>query len=245
MLLNRLELKNDILKNTDARCRLTAAFVFTLAAIHLGNIVLLICLDLFLFLTPVLFRLQPAPLIRNFRIVLFRLFQVNIFCVLLFITMPLGGEKIGKAVVYTLRINASALAYMFFIIPMGIGKTASALLKLKVPAKLVSLFVLTYRCLFIMHQRVFRAILSMRLRRPRMGTLTAWRSYTAAFAYALAGAAFRSKRIAAAMRARGFDGALPVTAVFKWKLTDTLFLAAVVIFSFLILLADKKIPWNI
>ncbi|MDR1430280.1 MAG: hypothetical protein LBI85_08315 [Spirochaetaceae bacterium] len=44
---------------------------------------------------------------------------------------------------------------------------------------MAALLVLCYRYIFVMYERVFVSIQAMRLRRPRQGTLTAWRSYTA------------------------------------------------------------------
>ncbi|MDR0388945.1 MAG: energy-coupling factor transporter transmembrane protein EcfT, partial [Spirochaetaceae bacterium] len=149
------------------------------------------------------------------------------------------------AAVYALRVNAAALAYMFFIIPMNLGRIASALLKLRFPPKLAALLVLCYRYLFVMYERVFVSVLSMRLRSPRRGTLFAWRSYTAVFASALLSAIFRSKKVSLAMRIRGFDGSFPITTVFGWNLKDSLVLAAVICIAVLLLLIDTSLRWNI
>jgi cobalt/nickel transport system permease protein len=230
----RLTLNNDILKNCDARCRLAAGIVFIMAVVRLSVLHVLFGVILALFFA----------LVRDRKAVIIRMAHVNLFCLMLFITMPLGGESISRALVYTLRINASALAYMFFIIPMKTGVLASAFLTLKVPPKLAALFVLSHRYLFVMYERVFVSLLSMRLRCPSRGTLAVWRAYTAVFSSALASAVVRSKKVSTAMRLRGFDGSFPITGVFRWKLKDSMVLAAVMIVSVSLLIADTRLRWN-
>jgi cobalt/nickel transport system permease protein len=110
---------------------------------------------------------------------------------------------------------------MAFVIPMGAGAIAQALISLRVPDKLASLFVLTYRCLFLMGGRLSTALVSMRLRSPENGTFRLWRSFAAVFASVTAAAVFRSRRVSVAMMARGFDGALPRTRRYEWRLRDT------------------------
>jgi cobalt/nickel transport system permease protein len=181
-------------------------------------------------------------LIRDIKTVLSRLAAVNVFCVLLFLTMPLGGYNPAVPLLYALRINAAALFSMLFVVPLGIGGLAPALAKLKVNAKLVSLLILTYRYIFLMYDRVFHAVLSMRLRRPRQTTQAAWRSYTAVFASAFAGAFFRSQKLIWAARVRGFDGVFPLTRSFRWKFRDTLALAAAFAVSILLIYFDRILP---
>jgi cobalt/nickel transport system permease protein len=164
------------------------------------------------------------------------------FCAALFITMPLSGYGLAAPLLYTLRVNAAALLAMVFVVPLGIGRLGSTLTKLKVNPKLVSLLLLTYRDLFIIHDRIFRALLSMRLRRPRQTTLAAWRSYTALFASAFAAAFFRSQKISRAAQARGFTGAFPLTVVFRWKARDTMALITACAASTLLVYIDRNLP---
>jgi cobalt/nickel transport system permease protein len=184
-------------------------------------------------------------LLRDIKIVFLRLIPANLFCGMLCITIPLGGGGFNTVILYTLRINAAALIYMLFIIPLGIGGLASSLAALKTPSKLVSLLILTYRYLFVMYERVFLSVLSIRLRRPRQTMLMGWRSYTAVFASALASAVFRSRKVYLAMETRGFDGVFPITVSFKWKTPDTLAFVAALIISIGLPLIDKRLLWNI
>jgi cobalt/nickel transport system permease protein len=162
-----------------------------------------------------------ALLFRDLRVTLLRLIPVNMMMAAVWLSVPFGLSS-RSALLYTLRVNAAALLSMVFIIPMGIGAIASSMAMLKVPPKLVSLFVLTYRCLFLMRGRISTALVSMKLRSPERGTIWyRWRSFAAVFASTMAGAVFRAHRVTQAMIVRGFDGVFPVTRPFNWRLCDT------------------------
>jgi energy-coupling factor transporter transmembrane protein EcfT len=237
------EFKHDLPGSLDPRCRLAAGIAFIFAVLHITHPFLLFAL----------IGAALLALVRDIKTVLSRLAAVNMFCVLLFITLPLSGSGTSPPLLYTLRINASALFYMLFAASLGIGRLAPALTKMRVHAKLVALLILTYRYLFIMYDRVFRAVLSMRLRRPRQATPAAWRSYTALFASAFASAFFRAQKISRSAGARGFDGVFPVTRTFTWKIRDTAFLILSLSVSILLVYLDRnlgegrqwRIPWVI
>ena len=164
-----------------------------------------------------------------------------------------GGldAALKEALVYSLRINASALVYMALIIPLGIGGLTNALIKLRFPVKLAALFLLSYRYIFVMYQRVFVGVLSLRLRQPRQGVLGKWRSYAAVFGTALIGAIFRSQKIGRALQSRGFGGDLPLTRAFALKTGDLFFSGGALLLSAGMLVLDNVFngffsgkPWN-
>ncbi|MDR1636069.1 MAG: energy-coupling factor transporter transmembrane protein EcfT [Treponema sp.] len=228
---DRLEFKNDPLKAFDPRCRLASGAVFIFAVLYITDTVLLACLTV-----------SPALLLsRDIKALLPRLSAVNLFCAMLFVTMPLGGEPLSAALLYTLRINAAALLSMFFVVSMGIGNLIPALSKLGAPGKLVSLLMLTYRYLFVIHRQVFYSVLSIRLRRPRQSMTMTWHSYAAAFASVFAGAFFRSQKVKLAARARGFDGVFPLTRTFRWKARDSLASAGAALAAILLLFANAAL----
>jgi cobalt/nickel transport system permease protein len=236
---DKQEFKNDPLAFLDPRCRLAAGLVFIFSVLHITNFFLLaglICAAVLI-------------LLRDIKTVLLRLAAVNMFCVLLFITMPLSGYDLAAPLLYALRVNAAALFYMLFVVSLGIGLLAPALAKLRVNTKLISLLILTYRYLFVMYDRIFHALLSMRLRRPRQTTQAAWRAYTALFASAFAGAFFRSQKINRAALVRGFDGVFPITRTFRWKNRDTLALLIAFAVSILLIYFDRTmgqgLTWHI
>jgi energy-coupling factor transporter transmembrane protein EcfT len=240
MYLDRLEFKNDPLRGVDPRCRIGAGAGLILSGITLSNAFLLGALILG----------AAIPLWRDGKRVLARLLPVNLFALVLVLTLPLGAllgggpleAALRAALVYALRINAAALVSMALIIPLGIGGLTNALLKLRCPEKLAALLLLTHRSLFVMYQRLFVSVASLKLRQPQQGTLEQWRSYTAVFGTALVSALQRSRKIGQALKSRGFDGSLPITRRFALKPGDLLFFALSLLIAALLWALNRYMP---
>ncbi|MDR2802941.1 MAG: energy-coupling factor transporter transmembrane protein EcfT [Treponema sp.] len=220
MYLDRLEYKNDPLLPVDGRCRFISAAFFIVAAVYSTSLTVLAGLIL----------LCLFVLLRELRVTFLRLIPVNMMTAAFWLTVPFGFS-INSAIIYTLRINAAALIYMIFIIPMGIGAIASSMTKLRIPEKLVSLFILSYRYIFLLGERLSVTLISMKLRSPESGVVNLWRSFAAVFASTIVRAVYRAQKVSTAMVSRGFDGVFPVTLIFKWRLMDTAVLALSVIVS--------------
>jgi cobalt/nickel transport system permease protein len=225
MYLDRLEFKKDLLKGFDGRCRLLSGAVLIAALVCSKNgLVLAAALGV-----------SITVLFRELRVTFLRLIPVNMMAIALWLPVLCGGNT-HTACIYTLRLNAAALLYMCFIIPMSISAIASSLTKLKAPDKLISLFILTYRYIFLLHERFWTAQKSMRLRNTMRNDVGMWRSLAAIFSSSIAGAHFRGKNVWIAMLARGFDGSFPVTAALHWRLRDTALLTGSILLSVFILL---------
>jgi cobalt/nickel transport system permease protein len=248
MYLDRLEFKRDPLRaiGVDPRCRVLVGVCLITGAISVGNWYLLFAL----------IPLLMAGHYREIKTALRRLIPVNIFNLMLALTLPFGvwintlsglpadyGAAGMTALRYVLRINVAALLYMLFIIPLGIGGLAATLSKLAVPSKLVSLLILSYRYIFVLHERLTVSLLSMRLRSPRVNTIGQWRSSAAVFSASIAAAILRSQKIEIAMKERGFNGVFPLTRPFHWKSRDTVMLIAGVVFSLLLYLLGRGPAW--
>jgi cobalt/nickel transport system permease protein len=234
MYLPRLEYKKDALRGFDGRCRLLSAFILISAAVTTNS---------FFILGGIIVLCLPV-LIREPRATLPRLAAVNTMALALWLPAAAGFDPSGvlsskvllsRALLYTLRLNCAALLAIWFVVPMGISVLAASMAGLKVSGKLVSLFLLTYRCIFLLHDRLFTALSSMALRCTIKNDLYRWRSLAAVFASVLAGAAFRGKKVWTAMACRGFDGTFPVTAVLVWRFRDSLLLVVCAVFSALVI----------
>jgi cobalt/nickel transport system permease protein len=225
MYLDRLEYKKDLLKGFDARCRLLSGAVLIASLVSSKNDMVLAAA----------IGVSIAVLFRELRVTFLRLIPVNMMAVALWLPVLFGGNR-HTAFIYTLRINSAALMYMCFVIPMSISAIASSLTKLKTPYKLISLFILTYRYIFLLHERFWTAQKSMRLRNTMHNDVSIWRSLSAVFSSSLAGAHFRGGKVWIAMLARGFDGSFPVTLAFRWRLRDTALLTISILCSVFILL---------
>ena len=214
MRLNRLEIKNDILKNFDPRARLAAGVLVIITTVHISGICALLVIS----------AACLALLRRDFLCVLKRLVPLETFCLLFLAQAAFGILRPHTAVIFILRINGAALLYMLTVIPLGPGKLAQTLAALKVNAKLVSIFYLSYRYIYMMHDRVLFSITAMRLRSAPSpgGIITIWKSYASVFSTALVGALVQTDEVTRALKKRQFDGVIPQTAVWAWSVKDTL-----------------------
>jgi cobalt/nickel transport system permease protein len=162
---------------------------------------------------------------RDFLCVLKRLIPLETFSALFLFQTLFGFLSPGTALILILRVNAAALLYMLMVIPLGLGTFAQALGALGVSPKLVSILFLSYRYIYLMHDKVIYSVRAMRLRQSphQKGTLVRWKSCAAVFAAALAGAFVTADRVSAALVKRGFNGAVPQTVQWEWKARDTVF----------------------
>jgi cobalt/nickel transport system permease protein len=219
MYLDRLEYKKDLLKSFDGRCRLLSAASVIISVINITNTLLLYGAIL----------AGLCVLLREFRVTIQRLIPVNMMAIALWIPVITGFNP-HIALLYTLRINCAALVYMCFVAPMSISVLASSMSALKTPEKLVSLFVLTYRYIFLLYESLATALISMRLRLSKHNTAYQWYSMAAVFAATLTRAAFRSKKVWIAMSSRGFDGSFPIIVSSKWRIRDSVLLSVSAVF---------------
>jgi energy-coupling factor transporter transmembrane protein EcfT len=215
MYLDRLAFKKDPLRFFDGRCRLLAAALVILAAAGITNPAILCAVALALL----------AALFRELGVALRRLLPVNLMACALWLPVVAGFSP-RSALLYTLRINCAALAYMCFLAPMGISRIASSMTALRTPEKLVALFILTHRYIFLLSGGLATALVSMRSRLPENTALRHWRSLGAVFAASLVRAACRAERVGVAMSSRGFEGSFPATLSFRWRIRDSVLLAA-------------------
>jgi cobalt/nickel transport system permease protein len=229
---DRLEFKKDPLRLFDGRCRMLSAFLLTAAAISTTS---------YLALAAIIAGCLPV-LLREARTSLLRLIPVNAMAAALWLPVAAGFDP-SLALLYTLRINCAALLSMCLVFPMGVSLFAASLAGLNVPRSLTALFILTCRAIFLLYERLFTALASMRLRCTIQNDLYRWRSISAVFASVLSGAVIRGEKLRIAMMCRGFDGAFPVTVTFRWKFRDSLLLAACAVLSALIIIREAG-PWK-
>jgi energy-coupling factor transporter transmembrane protein EcfT len=217
MCLDRLEIKHDILARFDPRARFVSALLTIVVAVNISRIYALAAIAALCLLC----------LCRDFLCVLKRLLALETFCLLFFVQSIIGILPPETAVVFILRVNCAALLYMLAVVPLGAGKLAQTLAALSVNTKLISIFYLSHRYIYLMHDKVMLSIKAMRLRSvPRTKTMVGmWQCYAHVFATALAGAFVKTDEVTRALQKRGFDGTIPQTAVWAWRVRDTVMVA--------------------
>jgi cobalt/nickel transport system permease protein len=122
---------------------------------------------------------------------------------------PASWEGIGRAVEVLLTTNAVVLGLVALVGTIEPSLLGHALAGLRLPPKLVQLFLLTTRYVAVLHEEHERLRQAMRARafRPR-GDRHTWTSYGWLFGMLLVRSFERAERILEAMRCRGFDGRL-------------------------------------
>lgn len=157
-----------------------------------------------------------------------RLAAVNLFFLFLWLTVPLAlsprpdtlasfgplhFHKAGilLAAAITLKGNAAALALIALIDSSSAAVNARALLRLRVPRKFVTLLLLTYANLHLMHREATRLFQAAKLRgfAPRC-SFASFRTYAWLTGMVLIRSWQRAHSVNDAMKLRAFTGVFPV-----------------------------------
>ncbi|MCS7280891.1 MAG: cobalt ECF transporter T component CbiQ [Desulfobacterota bacterium] len=175
----------------------------------------------------------------KFRLLITRLIGANLFLALVWIFFPLtyGGEKylsfgpfllsyegIHKALSITFKCNAIVLATIGLLSTSSLFMLAHAMLKFKVPSKLVTLFFLFYRYLTVIHEEysnVKRAVMCRGFV-PKTNLLT-YKTYAYMIGGMLHKSYERAEEIYKAMLCRGFKGNFPFSEDLPTKKNDVVF----------------------
>ncbi|MEN8256632.1 MAG: cobalt ECF transporter T component CbiQ [Thermodesulfobacteriota bacterium] len=231
----------SILHRVDVRLKLISAFFFSVvvALCHSlrAPLIALLVAAVFVFVA----RLPMLKVVR-------RLFMVNLFTLLFWLTLPLTvpGElliKLGPLVIsrpgvdlaglITLKTNAIVLAFLALVATSGVADIGHALASLKLPNRFCMLLLFTYRYIFVLqqeYQRLRRAAL-LRGFKP-MTSMHTYQTYGNLLGMTLVKSWQRGIRVQQAMVLRGFQGKFytlesrsPMAA--DWSLFALIFLVAV------------------
>ncbi len=232
----------------DPRLRVVAAAVFScFAAVCQRFDALALALILAAALA-VLAKLHPGQVIR-------RLAVVNGLILFLWAVLPLTTNgtpalTVGPATVtveglllsarITLKSNAILLALIALVATQPIGTLGHALNRLKVPAKLVYLMLITYRYIFVLEQEYLRLVRAARVRCFAPGTrIHTYRTYAYLIGMLFVRAAARAERVHQAMVCRGFSGRFYSLSEFCFTARDGAWAAAIGV----VLLAAGWLEW--
>ena len=182
-----------------------------------------------------------------------RALGVNLFVVFLWVFLPwrldwadglalsYAPEGLVLAGLITLKVNAIFLCLSVLVGTSTVNQVLHALAHLKLPAKLVTLFMLFYRYLHLLEQEYRRLRQAMTVRGFVPGTnLHTYRSYARLLAMLLVRSVDRSERVYQAMLCRGFAGTFWLLDHFAWRRADSAFCTA----SGVILLGLALVQWG-
>lgn len=175
----------------------------------------------------------------GFRVLWRRALAVNAFVAFLWLFLPwrlsLGPgwseftvqyspAGLALAGLITLKANAIFLAVVALLGSSHINDIFHALAHLRLPAKLVTLFVLFYRYLHVMRREYLRLRQAMAVRCFTPGSnLRTYRSYAQLVGVLVVRSLDRSERVYQAMLCRGFAGTFWLLDHFVWRRADTVF----------------------
>jgi cobalt/nickel transport system permease protein len=133
-------------------------------------------------------------------------------------------EGLTWCAVLVLKANAIVLALTALLGTVELFELGHAFQHLRVPDKLIHLFMFTLRYLDVLHHEYESLLRAMKARafRPRMSRRT-YASYANLFAMLLVRSLERSERIMAAMKCRGFRGRFYVFRHFEFHRRDLIF----------------------
>lgn len=134
------------------------------------------------------------------------LLRLNIFNIIAVITLALTWpnvlDGIMMGLLIALRVNMIYIALAALVFPLGFAGMYQALLLFRLPEKLRVLLLLTLRGIFILKDRFDSALISLKLRAPKMKI----QSFTYVTGSVLLQAAARSERMERAIKCRGGFG---------------------------------------
>lgn len=179
-------------------------------------------------------RLPALPLLK-------RLAMVNVFVLFIWLTVPLtmpgesvaglgplrwSADGVGLALRVTVKCNAILLSFLALAGGISLSRIGCALERLRVPAKLVFLFLFTSRYIHVVGEEWRRLQTAAKLRGfvPRNSPHT-YRTIGNMFGLTFVNAVDRSRRIYEAMLLRGFGGRFHTVAELRATAADAWFAA--------------------
>lgn len=174
-----------------------------------------------------------------------RFLLLNLFCLTLLALMPwnvpgqalwsLGAftysrEGLEMAMILAVRANAILVTITAFVGTLDPVTFAHALQHMRVPQKLVQLFLFTVRYISVFEREYYqlRRAMTIRAFEPRLNLHTL-HSYGNLVGMLLVGALDRSERVNQAMKCRGFSGRFPHFFEYRFTLLDFAYFTAVVL----------------
>ncbi|MGE5256092.1 MAG: cobalt ECF transporter T component CbiQ [Hyphomicrobiales bacterium] len=197
----------------DPRIRLAAAAVFSCVVALCREFPALLAALIISLALVALARLRTGEVLR-------RLLAVNGLVAFIWLVIPftfpgealfhlgpfgVAREGIWLAAQITLKSNAIVLAFMALAASMSIATAGHALNRLRVPDKIVHLFLMTYRYIFVLEQEYHRLVRAACIRGFQPGTnLHTYRTYAYLVGMLFVRAVERAERVRWAMLCRGF-----------------------------------------
>jgi cobalt/nickel transport system permease protein len=230
---------NSLLHGLDPRVKIVAVLVFSVfVAVSQRFVVLSSALVAGLAIV-LLAKVGVKEIVR-------RLIPVNVFILFLWFFLPftvkghpvfsLGpfvatSEGLLYATQITLKSNAIVVALVALIASTPILTLGHAMQELRIPEKIVHLFLFTYRYIFVIHREYLRLMDAIRIRGFEPGTnMHTYKTFAYLVGMLLVRSSERADRVYSAMQCRGFRGRFYSLSEFSLKPVDVLCLGVTLTF---------------
>lgn len=242
------DLRNKRLQRFDPRLRLITALLLALTVVSLQQITLLLP-TLLLTLGMAGWIGLGGTLLRK------RLLAMEGFMILLLILLPFSvpgesllslgpfsasAEGLQRALEILLKANTIVILLMALVGTLEPVVLGHALARLRLPDKLIHLFLFTVRYIGVLFEEYRRLRLAMRARAFVAGSNRhTWQSFGWLVGMLLVRSLERSDRILSAMKCRGFNGRFYLVGQYAWQRHDTLLLLLVLGLAGTLLLLEQ------
>ena len=244
---------HSIFHRMDPRAKILAALAFSIV-VGVSTTISMLWVSLAIGIAVLLAaRLPLSSLIK-------RLWAVNFFVAFLWLVLPWRLEigqawnwslvwdpkGLALAGAITLKANAIIMILIGLLSTSPVNNLFHALAHLKIPAKLVHLFLFFYRYLHVLHREYQKLTLAMRARGFQPGNNKhTYRTYAHLAGMVLVKSFDRAERVYQAMLCRGFKGTYWLLDHFHWTKRETWFLiVSGIMLAGLIALSLGAGPWR-
>jgi len=220
--------------------------ILTVASKSWGMVGMSLLLGVMLLLSA---RLSRLGVMRRFaRLNVFMLFVLGVLCVTIpgtevwrWWVLSVTSEGLARGGMIALKANAIVVWVTVMVGTIEVVSLGHALAHLKVPGKLIQIFLFTVRYIDVLHHERLKLSRAMKMRgfKPKLNRHT-MRSLGYLVGMMLVRSLERSERIYAAMKCRGFKGHFYIFGHFVMKRNDYVFLVMVIGF-FTVMLSWKWI----
>ena len=175
-------------------------------------------------------------------ILLFRhripLLKINVMNLVMIITMALTwpdmSEGLVMGTVTALRVNMIYTVFAALVFPLGM----SAVYSLRLPEKLRVMVILTLRGIFILSERMEKALISVKLRAPNVKGMMKLKVFAYVVGSVLLKSADHSERMMLAVEARGGFGGFGVNESSRLNVRDLVLIVASLAYAVLIVILN-------
>ena len=175
-------------------------------------------------------------------ILLFRnripLLKINVMNLVMIITMALTWPDMSEGLVMgtitALRVNMIYIVFAGIVFPLGM----SAVYSLRLPEKLRVMLILTLRGIFILHDRLEKALISVKLRAPAVKGMMKLKVFAYVLGSVLLQSMSHSERMMLAVETRGGFGGFAVNENRRLSVRDMVLVGSCAGYAVLIVLLN-------